>query len=75
MAEQYKTKQLNCVIRKENTMLNICFFYIQHEFTSVIHFAGLKNVGESCEQPLLYYNVNVGGAINLLEVRQQITYH
>ncbi|CAC5420176.1 galE [Mytilus coruscus] len=39
----------------------------KYEFTSVIHFAGLKNVGESCELPLLYYNINVGGAINLLE--------
>ncbi|XP_063427983.1 UDP-glucose 4-epimerase-like [Mytilus trossulus] len=43
----------------------------KHEFTSVIHFAGLKNVGESCEVPLLYYNVNVGGAINLLEVMKE----
>lgn len=33
----------------------------------VIHFAGLKAVGESVEKPLKYYENNVGGTINLLE--------
>ncbi len=33
----------------------------------VIHFAGLKAVAESVEQPLRYYENNVGGTINLLE--------
>jgi UDP-glucose 4-epimerase len=32
----------------------------------VIHFAGLKAVGESTINPLLYYDVNVRGSINLL---------
>jgi UDP-glucose 4-epimerase len=35
---------------------------------AVIHFAGLKAVGESVEKPLLYYDNNVGGTIALLEV-------
>ncbi|OWF52008.1 UDP-glucose 4-epimerase-like [Mizuhopecten yessoensis] len=43
----------------------------QHKFTSVIHFAGLKAVGESCELPLLYYKTNVGGTMNLLEVMKE----
>ncbi|XP_060062498.1 UDP-glucose 4-epimerase-like [Ylistrum balloti] len=43
----------------------------KHKFTSVIHFAGLKAVGESCELPLLYYKTNVGGTINLLEVMKE----
>ena len=34
---------------------------------SVVHFAGLKAVGESVEKPLLYYDNNVGGTIALLE--------
>ncbi|HLT69407.1 MAG TPA: UDP-glucose 4-epimerase GalE [Acidimicrobiales bacterium] len=34
---------------------------------AVVHFAGLKAVGESVEQPLRYYRVNVGGATSLLE--------
>lgn len=33
---------------------------------AVIHFAALKAVGESCEQPLRYYQNNVGGTLNLL---------
>ncbi|WP_110277915.1 UDP-glucose 4-epimerase GalE [Loktanella sp. PT4BL] len=33
---------------------------------AVIHFAGLKAVGESQEKPLLYYDVNVSGTLALL---------
>ncbi len=33
----------------------------------VIHFAGLKAVGESVKKPLKYYENNVGGTINLLD--------
>ena len=35
---------------------------------AVIHFAGLKAVGESVAQPLRYYDNNVGGSVALLEV-------
>ena len=35
--------------------------------TAVIHFAGLKAVGESVEQPLAYYDNNVVGSLRLLE--------
>ena len=34
---------------------------------AVIHLAGLKAVGESVEQPLRYFDVNVGGAVALFE--------
>ena len=37
---------------------------------AVIHFAGLKAVGESVENPLSYYDVNVSGSQVLLEVMQ-----
>jgi UDP-glucose 4-epimerase len=36
--------------------------------SAVIHFAGLKAVGESVDKPLSYYNNNVAGTINLLQV-------
>ncbi len=36
-------------------------------FDAVIHFAGLKAVGESAEIPLAYYRNNVGGTVSLLE--------
>jgi UDP-glucose 4-epimerase len=37
---------------------------------AVVHFAGLKAVGESVEKPLLYYENNVGGSIALLQAMQ-----
>ena len=42
--------------------------FAEHQFFGVIHFAGLKAVGESVAKPLLYYNNNVSGTIILLEV-------
>ena len=41
------------------------------QYDSVIHFAGLKAVGESVEKPLLYYRNNVVGTLNLLEAMQK----
>jgi UDP-glucose 4-epimerase len=38
--------------------------------TAVVHFAGLKAVGESGEQPLRYYDNNVVGTLRLLEAMQ-----
>lgn len=42
----------------------------QNEIDAVIHFAGLKAVGESVQIPLKYYHNNIGGTINLLESMQ-----
>ena len=36
-------------------------------YDAVIHFAGLKAVGESVEKPLLYYRNNIDGTLNLLD--------
>jgi len=38
---------------------------------TVIHFAGLKAVGESCQQPLRYFENNVYGSMVLIEAMQQ----
>ena len=40
----------------------------EHKIDAVIHFAGLKAVGESVEQPLKYYDNNVNGTAVLCEV-------
>ncbi|MBT8196815.1 MAG: UDP-glucose 4-epimerase GalE [Bacteroidia bacterium] len=60
------------------TKLDLCnaeecnSFFSQHtNIKSVIHFAALKAVGESVEQPLLYYNNNLSGLINILNNAQQ----
>ena len=40
----------------------------QHRFDFVIHFAGLKAVGESMKLPLTYYRNNLGATMNLIQV-------
>lgn len=42
----------------------------KHSFSAVMHFAGLKAVGESVAQPLRYYRVNLTASMNLIEVMQ-----
>lgn len=42
--------------------------FTAHPIKAVIHFAGLKAVGESVEQPLRYYRNNVSGTIILCQV-------
>jgi UDP-glucose 4-epimerase len=39
----------------------------EHAIDAVIHFAGLKAVGESVAQPLTYFQNNVGGTLTLLQ--------
>ncbi|KAK2826278.1 hypothetical protein Q5P01_020492 [Channa striata] len=47
----------------------------KHSFSAVMHFAGLKAVGESVEKPLHYYRVNLTASMNLLEVMQAHRVH
>ena len=41
------------------------------DITSVIHFAGLKAVGESVQKPIEYYDNNIYGTLVLLEVMKE----
>ena len=41
--------------------------FAENSIEAVIHFAGLKAVGESCEKPLEYYDNNIGGTVILCE--------
>jgi len=43
----------------------------EEKFDAVIHFAGLKAVGESVKIPLKYYYNNLVGSLNLFEVMQE----
>ncbi len=54
---------MNADIRDSNALDKI---FNTFKPDSVIHFAGLKAVGESVADPLKYYDVNVGGSISLL---------
>ena len=42
--------------------------FTEHKIDAVIHFAGLKAVGESVQKPLEYYENNVGGTVTLCQV-------
>ena len=45
----------------------------ENDFDAVIHFAGLKAVGESAEKPIEYYENNISGSINLYKLMNK--YH
>jgi len=47
----------------------------EESFDAVIHFAGLKAVGESVEKPLLYYRNNIDSTLTLLEVMDKYNVH
>lgn len=46
-------------------------FFAGHPADAVIHFAGYKAVGESCEKPVMYYHNNLVGTLNLLEAMER----
>jgi len=80
-------QRIKLLIRKNNSLLceNLNFkfgdlkdrkfledlFYESNSFDGVIHFAGLKAVGESVLTPIKYWENNVYGTINLLSVMDQ----
>lgn len=43
----------------------------QHQIDAVIHFAGLKAVGESQEKPLIYFENNISGTVQLVKAMQR----
>jgi len=55
-------------IRDKTTLQKV---FEKYDIDSVIHFAGLKAVGESVEKPLEYYDNNVYGTLVLLEVMKE----
>ncbi len=50
---------------RDSAILNKIF--AEHKIDWVIHFAGLKAVGESCAKPIEYYNNNLYGTLALIE--------
>lgn len=57
-----------CVDLRDKKNLEKVFSNTQNGIDAVIHFAGLKAVGESVEQPLAYYQNNLTGTLVLCEV-------
>ena len=60
-----RPKFIKCDLLDKSALDNV--FDTYPEIDSVIHFAGLKAVGESCQKPLLYYHNNITGTLNLLD--------
>ncbi len=56
---------VECDICDEEALTKV---FDDYRIDSVIHFAGLKAVGESCVKPLEYYENNIGGTVTLLKV-------
>ena len=54
-----------CDIRDADGLRRI---FRENQIDAVIHFAGLKAVGESVQKPLAYYDNNVGGTVTLCQV-------
>lgn len=54
-----------CDIRDREALDKV---FKKYDIDSVIHFAGLKAVPESCAKPLLYYENNISGTVTLCEV-------
>ena len=55
---------VSCNLCDQEAVWNL---FEQFPIQSVVHFAGLKAVGESVEQPLLYYRNNLVSTLNLLD--------
>ena len=45
--------------------------FTKHDIEAVVHFAGLKAVGESVAEPLKYYGNNIGGTLTMLKSMKQ----
>ncbi len=58
--------EYDCCCKKDMTKI-----FKQNDIESVIHFAGLKAVGESVEQPLKYYENNLQSTLLLCEVMEE----
>lgn len=57
-----------CDIRDEAGLRKV---FDAFSIDAVIHFAGLKAVGESCQKPVEYYDNNIGGTVTLLKVMKE----
>ena len=63
-----KTIRLEVVDLRDRKQLTTVFSSSRTPVDAVIHFAGLKAVGESVDKPLLYYQNNITGTLVLCEV-------
>ncbi len=78
-SSQESLKRVEKIIGKDITFINgdirdtqkLKEVFSTHTIDSVVHFAGLKAVGVSVQEPLEYYDNNVVGTLRLLEVMKE----
>ena len=58
----------DCDIRDRNGLEKV---FAENSIEAVIHFAGLKAVGESCQKPWEYYDNNINGTLVLVDVMRK----
>ena len=70
--ELLTTKKLKLVIGDIRDEIKLKEELIKFRPDTIMHFAGLKAVGQSVTNPLVYYDVNVRGALNILRAMSEI---
>lgn len=66
-----KTGKLNVIEGDIKNLSDLRDVFSSHNIDLVIHFAGLKSVGESVDNALKYYQNNVSGSLNLFEAMNE----
>jgi len=68
--EKLSGKKISFIEENIQSKSGIKEVFNQNKIDAVIHFAGLKAVGESVIKPITYYQNNVAGTLNLLQIMQ-----
>ena len=69
--EEITGKQVRAYETDVKDKVKVQQIFAENEIDCVIHFAGLKAVGESVQQPLKYYRNNIDTTLTLLECMQE----
>ncbi len=69
--EKIVNKKIKLYVDDVRDKFALMKIFLNDKIDCVIHFAGLKAVGESTEMPLYYYDNNIGSTLSLLEVMKE----
>lgn len=69
--EQITGKKIKFYDYDLNNIKKLRKVFAKNKIDAVVHFAGLKAVGESVQKPLEYYENNLGSTLNLLRVMKE----
>lgn len=67
-----KVNFVNADVRDRDALRHV---FKNNAIDGVIHFAGLKAVGESVSEPLMYYENNVAGSVTLAQIMTEFNVH